>query len=1592
MSNADLPHISQDAGEDGTPLVRTNTTGRVIWQGRLSGEQARPLDAPDEIVVGLPSQTSESQAGQSPPQEPEPNLESVIEVRETSANDTHDARPPQPDRVQSLTSYQREMAFGEPLAVKKYVKGEAGEIFEEVSDDEEETDEGIVADAPYKVEDHDVPMNDISKKKSRSSLASGKSGKRRKGGVDPRKDDFDFEAWLHYRQKKYNEAGFIVPEVILTYKDLAVFGDPVVQPYIETVGKAILNTINIVPPIRRMTRSLAGNPLPKPENRQILYPMNGFCKPGEMTLVLGRPGAGCSTLLRTLANVTEGLSEVRGDVAFNGIDNKTFKKQYSSSVAYNPETDPHFASLTVRQTLRFALECRIGGAVEERRRERIEEWIDVCVRVFGLQNCADTKVGDEMIRGCSGGEKKRVSIAEQLCVAASMGFWDGSTKGLDSSSALDFVRALRVLTDITQTGNVLSLYQASQDIYDLFDKVCLIADGRCIYFGPAKDAKPYFESIGFFCPKRKVTPDFLTGITEPMERDVQKGWESKVPNTTEEFEAMFRQSDVFRRMEKDREALLNDVKVGRRGSIFGKQVLSNKQVLGRDDLLKTQYTTSLWQQIKANFKREVNLQKGNVALIGRVFFDTFMAIIIGSAFFQLEPNVSGAFSRGGVLFFALLYNCFGALASVPLVIQGRAVAAKHKSYKLYRTYISPLIMQAVDIPVSIVMIIIWSCINYWMVGLKATAGAFFSYMAFLFAANQAFGGMVRIVASLAPNLEAATQINGIFLLFFILYTGYIIPYPSMQPVLKYIFWINPLAYGLRALLENEFDGQQINCDGAFLPPYPNVPDANKGCAMKGSVPGQPYVDGMAYLRESFGYGAYNRWFNFLILMGFWVVIIFGMMAANKYVDYSPRSYSINMWKKAKDLAGRPGRKHKGATQQQNGPADLERGPDGSSVPTSGDPNSAERTAAKVGGIIRAEAFTWKHINYTVPTKDGPKQLLNDVSGYVRPGELTALMGSSGAGKTTLIDAITQRKTIGKLEGQIYVGTHPQDNLFKKNTAYCEQMDVHNPGTSVREALRFSARLRQEHSVPLEEKYAFVETVIGLLELEPIADAVIGDSATGVGISNEQRKRVTIGVELVAKPKILFLDEPTSGLDSQAAFNIIRLLRNLANSGQAILCTIHQPSAVLFEQFDSLLLLARGGRVVYFGELGQDCEKITGYFESQGAPPCPPTANVAEYMLDVIGAGTARRDATRDWPELWKENPRFQQNLDKIDEIRGVGDTGAKDVSQAVHLRGKAKREQFAAPFSTQLGVVWKRMLISYWRNPEYNYGRVLSQIMAALLIGFTFFQLTNSVTDMQNKVFAIFMAMTIGALLINLVQPNYIRNRSWFTREAAAGFYDWKAFALSITTAEIPFALLAATCFFVIFYFLAGLNGDSSRAFYFWLIYVVFNFFGVSLGQMIAAVSPTLQFAAVLNPFFLSMQMLFCGVTITYAAMPKFWRSWLYHIDPFRYFVEGVIGNELGGVPVTCEGNEVTIIYPPSGQTCSQYFQPFFQAGGPGQLRDPSSSSVCEYCMYAVGDQFVERLGWSFDNRWRNFGILCGFWAFNIVAVALLVRLYRTGR
>ena len=224
--------------------------------------------------------------------------------------------------------------------------------------------------------------------------------------------------------------------------------------------------------------------------------------------------------------------------------------------------------------------------------------------------------------------------------------------------------------------------------------------------------------------------------------------------------------------------------------------------------------------------------------------------------------------------------------------------------------------------------------------------------------------------------------------------------------------------------------------------------------------------------------------------------------------------------------------------------------------------------------------------------------------------------------------------------------------------------------------------------------------------------------------------MTIGVELAAKPELLlFLDEPTSGLDSQSAFNIVRFLRKLSQAGQAILCTIHQPNASLFENFDRLLLLQRGGETVYFGDIGKDAHVLREYFAQHGAY-CPTDANPAEWMLDAVGAGQAAKIGEKDWAEIWRESEELAAAKREIVRIK-------EERVKAVGLQPQMEQKEYATPLWHQIKVVHKRTHKAYWRSPNYGFTRFIVHVVIALPTGLMFLNLDDSRTSLQYRVSSI---------------------------------------------------------------------------------------------------------------------------------------------------------------------------------------------------------------------------------------------------------------
>jgi hypothetical protein len=314
---------------------------------------------------------------------------------------------------------------------------------------------------------------------------------------------------------------------------------------------------------------------------------------------------------------------------------------------------------------------------------------------------------------------------------------------------------------------------------------------------------------------------------------------------------------------------------------------------------------------------------------------------------------------------------------------------------------------------------------------------------------------------------------------------------------------------------------------------------------------------------------------------------------------------------------------------------------------------------------------------------------------------------------------------------------------------------------------------------------------------------------------------------------------SSGLDSNGALSIVHFLRKLADeSNIAIICTIHQPSFVLFQEFDDLLLLARGGKEVYFGPIGEGGETVIDYFERNGATPAAADANPAEYILDTIQAAPGPRT----WPEIWESSPENNATLEEIDAI--ITERGNIPVSRELRTL------EYAMPLSVQITALTKRVWLHYWRDPSYGFSKLFSALSMALVAGVLFLQSGASVLEMQSRTFAVFMVLILSPMILTAVQPKFLQFRMLYeARERNSKIYTAPAWLTAMAVVEVPYSVMAAVCFFLPWYYMIGLPMASANAGYAFFFILLFNIFVPHLGMWIAAMCPDLTIVNIVNPF-----------------------------------------------------------------------------------------------------------------------------------------------
>ncbi|XP_024523228.1 ABC transporter G family member 35 [Selaginella moellendorffii] len=1328
----------------------------------------------------------------------------------------------------------------------------------------------------------------------------------------------DNEKFLKKLRNRIDRVGIELPTTEVRFENVTINAECMVG------GRALPTLWNAVRNTAEMLLGVVGISTGKSTTLTILKDVSGIIKPGRMTLLLGPPSSGKTTLLLALAGKLDPTLKTRGQVTYNGYELDEFVPQKTS--AYISQHDLHVGEMTVRETLEFSARCQGVGTryellAELARREKEAEILpdahidlymkatategvqnaiitDYTLKILGLDVCADTMVGDDMRRGISGGQKKRVTTGEMIVGPTKTLFMDEISTGLDSSTTFQIVKCLQQFAHVIEGTVFMSLLQPAPETFNLFDDIILLSEGQIVYQGPRKYVMEFFESCGFRCPDRKGIADFLQEVTS--RKDQQQYWaDSRRPYkyiSVKEFTERFKQFHVGQQ-------LTAELKHPYHKSSSHKAALVFKR-----------YSVSNLELFKAGFAKEWLLVKRNsFVYVFKSVQIVIMAFVAMTVFLRTrmhQRNLNDANAYLGALFFSLITIMFNGFSEVSITITRLPVFFKQRDLLFHPAWAYTLPTYALSLPFAMIESFIWTAMTYYVEGLAPEAGRFFKHFLVLLLVHQMASSLFRCIAGLCRTMIISNTGGAFSLLVVFVLGGFIISKDRIPSWWIWGYWISPLTYADSAISINE-----------LLAPRWRQPVVNSTLTL-----------GVKALRDrSFQYRGYWFWIGVAALVGF--VTLFNVIYTLALTFLKPLGKPqavISEESMAEIQASQQGTEYDpyAKSQERSNRRSLPRSLSSTDANNLGgvqmqrismgreDMNLAtvEGLAPKRGMILPFTplSISFNDISYFVDMPAEMKeqgvteprlQLLNNVTGAFRPGVLTSLMGVSGAGKTTLMDVLAGRKTGGYIEGDIKISGYPKkQETFARISGYCEQNDIHSPQVTIRESLIFSAWLRLSKDVDADSKMQFVDEVMELVELESLGDAIVG--LPGVtGLSTEQRKRLTIAVELVANPSIIFMDEPTSGLDARAAAIVMRTVRNTVDTGRTVVCTIHQPSIDIFEAFDELLLLKRGGQVVYAGPLGRNSQKLIDYFEAiPGVQKIKDGYNPATWMLEVSSTSVEQK-MNVDFANIYLNSSLYQRNKALVKEL-SVPAPDRRDLHFST---------QYSQSFYGQLkSCLWKQNW-TYWRSPDYNCVRFLFTIMSALLFGSIFWNVgpkRSRQQDLFNVAGAMYGAtMFLGVNNCSTVQPVVATERTVFYRERAAGMYSALPYALAQVLIEIPYIFLQTIFYAGITYSMINFEWSAAKfMWYFFVMFFTFMYF-TYYGMMAVSITPNHQVAAIMASSFYSLFNLFSGFMIPKPRIPKWW-IWYYWICPVAWTVYGLIASQYGDdlTPLTTpDGRRTTV-------------------------------------------------------------------------------------
>eukprot|EP01091_Cochliopodium_minus_P001749 TRINITY_DN1168_c0_g1_i1.p1 TRINITY_DN1168_c0_g1~~TRINITY_DN1168_c0_g1_i1.p1 ORF type:complete len:650 (-),score=150.98 TRINITY_DN1168_c0_g1_i1:60-2009(-) len=533
----------------------------------------------------------------------------------------------------------------------------------------------------------------------------------------------------------------------------------------------------------------------------------------------------------------------------------------------------------------------------------------------------------------------------------------------------------------------------------------------------------------------------------------------------------------------------------------------------------------------------------------------------------------------------------------------------------------------------------------------------------------------------------------------------------------------------------------------------------------------------------------------------------------------------------------------------------------------------------------------RNVGLTVERKSFSKvesiRILHSVTADFKRGEMVAIMGSSGSGKTTLLNILGQ-KMGGIMTGEVLAnGREFNKKDFKHNMAYVQQDDLLLPFLSVKESLSYAAKLRLTKDITDEQKMGIVDEVIKELNLTSCQNTYVGGEGQK-GISGGQRKRVSIGQELLNNPSVILLDEPTSGLDSATSINLIHSLKDFAKQGRTIISTIHQPSAEVFFLFDKLLLLANGHQV-YYGST----KDVVSYFANLGYQ-CPQYQNPADYLLNLITSGYKLQleNKTIESAEITKDLiEKYKPNESKIENY------GNQGIEKEIK---KNKGSQFY-----KFGILLERSAKQMIRNPAVLLAKVFQNIFFGLLIGLVYLKMDHNQTSITNRQGVLFFCMIV-VFMSNLMGELHAfpAERGLFLREKGGGWYGLLAYYCSKMLSMIPLQIVEPMIFSLFVYWMVGLNKDAGKFFIFYATLVLTIHTAVALAVAISTATKSFQISLIFAPIIFIPLMLLGGFFVKSSSIPVY-LIWIKFMSPIKYAYEILAINEFSGATFTCQLSEL---------------------------------------------------------------------------------------